>query len=217
MASKISRGLALSIAIVVLATSLADCSWRPVTRGRFWFDNVTFRPLPSVVERLGGPISEAEQRTIKELAWHELRAAYAEFRVALSETANAVYQVRVVDNDRTRYGGAGQSVTLGALGGRGTVDFGVLASYALDYAPSGADRRAILDGIGRGVGRAAAHEFAHQFIPEFKLHASRDPATYEYGSAERVQEYYGPMHWGDAARSALLTRFGASFPPEQTR
>jgi hypothetical protein len=204
-----SRGLAVLAAIVILAAPLGACSWHPVTRGRFSFDGVTFRLLPSVVEQLGGPITEAEQRTIKDVAWRELRAAYAEFRVALSETEHAPYQVQVVDNDRTRYGGAGQSLTMGALGGRGTVDFGLLTSYALHYAPPGADRRIILDGIGCGIGRAAAHEFAHQFIPGFNLHANRDPATYEYGSADRVQQYYGPMHWG-TARSALLTRVGGA-------
>ncbi len=52
--------------------------------------------------------------------------------------------------------------------------------------PPSADRPAILEGIGRGIGRAAAHEFAHQLVPQENIHASRNPESYEYESAERV-------------------------------
>jgi hypothetical protein len=53
------------------------------------------------------------------------------------------------------------------------------------------DRAAIL----AGIGRAAAHELAHQLVPDVNIHSSCDPESYEYESADRAAEYYGPIHW----------------------
>ncbi len=203
------HGVAIGGAMAMLSMTLTQCHIGPsVTRGRLWFDQVTFELSRGDAERLGGPITEEDARTIRLVALRELAQAYAEFSIAFSDSGDALYQVRVTD-EVWRYGGAGRSVSLGALGGQGMVSFPVVASYAIRYAPPSADRAAMLEGIGRGIGRAAAHEFAHQLVPQVNIHASRDAESYDYDSAERIAEYYGSIHW-DLARPALLKRLGAA-------
>jgi hypothetical protein len=199
-------------AIAVLSMMfLADCRLAPrVIHGRLWFDRVKFELSAGDTVRLGGPITEPEAERIRQIAMEEVARAYAEFAITFSDTGDALYQVRVTD-DIWRYGGIGRSVSLGALGGQGMVSFPVAASYAVRYAPPSANRAAILDGIAHGIARAAAHEFAHLLVPEMNIHASRDPDSYEYDSAERAAEYYGPIHW-DIAKPALLKRLGPASP-----
>ena len=36
----------------------------------------------------------------------------------------------------------------------------------------------------------------HQLLPTTPIHDRGDIRTYEYGSAARVQQYYGEMPWG---------------------
>ena len=64
----------------------------------------------------------------------------------------------------------------------------------------------MIAGIGRGIGRAA-HEFAHQLLGSAPIHDSKDLRSYEYGSAARVERYYGEMRW-DIARPLLEQRVG---------
>ena len=59
--------------------------------------------------------------------------------------------------------------------------------------------------IGRGIGRTAVHEFTHQLLPRAPIHDSRDEESYEFASAARRAQYFGPMHW-DLARPLLLER-----------
>ncbi len=102
---------------------------------------------------------------------------------------------------------AGESRAISGVGGQGAVNFSLLASAALSCAPPGADRRALLEAIGRGVGRAAAHEFAHQLLPTAPIHDSTDVESYEYGAAGRCEQYFGPVHW-DLAGPLLRKRLG---------
>jgi hypothetical protein len=98
-----------------------------------------------------------------------------------------------------------QSRAVSGLGGDGAVSFSWLASAALAYAPAEATRPALVEAIGKGVGRAAVHEFVHQFLPTAPIHASEDLESYEYRSASRRQQYFGPMHW-DVAWPMLSER-----------
>jgi hypothetical protein len=202
----IAVGVAATLAMAT-ALALPACeSMYGTTRAGFWFDRVTF-PLPSgQVARLGGQLTAQDIETIQAMALSELRQAYAEYRIEFSPDPDVLYSVRVV-NEVLRYGGAGQSIALGALGGRGTVSYPVIVGIAMRYAPPEADRRTILDGIGRGIGRAAAHEFAHQLVPRANIHSSRDPDSYEFSSADRAAECYGPIHW-DIAKPALARALG---------
>ena len=129
--------IAVLIACAMALAVATACRLTPSgTRGRLWFDRVSF-DLPSAeAARLGGPVTAAEAQTIKLIALRELATAYAEFSItfAESETGDALYHVRVTD-EVWRYGGAGRSVSLGALGGQGMVSAPVVIGYAIHYAP----------------------------------------------------------------------------------
>jgi hypothetical protein len=174
----------------------------------FWFDEVSYRS-----SSLGVGLSPRDLETIDAVARAELAEAYAGLRLRFSVARDAPYRVRVVQDARDprfrgNVGVAGQSRTLMGVRGDGVVNFGLIASYADAYAPPDATRDAIVAAIGRGVGRAAVHEFAHQLLGNVRLHDTNDSASYEYGSADRREQYYGEMHWG-IARPLLQRRFGA--------
>jgi hypothetical protein len=99
-------------------------------------------------------------------------------------------------------------VPLGSFGGIGAVDFRLVEAFALRYAPAGASREAVLEGIGRGVGRVAVHELAHQIAGvAAAVHDAADDHAYEYPSPERASQYYGELHW-TIARPLLEQRLG---------
>jgi hypothetical protein len=190
------------LAALIAAMSVQWQSGRLPPQARFWFDGVTF-DLPRPTQRIPTPITAEERQRIERVARAELRHAFAPFRIMFSDNPRARYQVRVVQEFPPRTGpqrlAAAESLALGPLGGYGWVSFATLASLALGHAPVSADRAAIIDSIGRGIGRVAAHEFAHQILTAADLHRSRDPASYEYASADRPTQFYGPMGWDFAA------------------
>ena len=75
------------------------------------------------------------------------------------------------------------------------MSFTFLASGAVGYAPSNADRASMIEAIGRGIGRSAVHEFTHQLLPTAPIHDSTDAQSYEYASAARSEQYYGELRW----------------------
>jgi hypothetical protein len=209
-----SRVLIAAVLLSVTAASLAALGCqaaRRSTRAGFWFDDVTFALPAGLAERLGGQITTSDVDTITRVAVSELKAAYAEYRVEFTDDRRAIYTVRVVD-EAGRHGGAAHSMTLGAFGGTGIVSDPVIVGYAFMYAPPEATRAMIVEGIGRGLARAAAHEFAHQFVPRVNIHASRDPESYEYATADRFAQCYGPMRW-DLAKDALAKALGVRAEP----
>lgn len=214
---------ALVIAIAAVLTTLVGgwaLQWRArdhVVVASFWFDQGPFAIRGFEPARGGGELPANEMAIVEAHAWSELRAAFSELRVRFISERDAMYRVQVVqDLPRVPWSpywrmlaAAGESRSVRPIGGRGAVSFGVLADNAVAYAPPGATRATILEGIGRGVGRAAAHEFAHQFFPVFQIHDSRDVASYEYGSAARAEQYYGQLRW-DIAWPLLVDRFGTA-------
>jgi hypothetical protein len=209
-----STAIGLAGVGVALAIS-ATVQWQSrghVTQVGFWFEQVTFELPHLQAAGLGGPIDEREQAIIEKIARRELTAAFAEFRLEIGTSRQAKYVVRVVQqfpaSRRMPFGAAGQSLVLSPLGGYGSVSFLMIGSLAITYAPPGATRAEIIEGIGRGIGRAAAHEFAHQLLPREPIHASTDDRSYEFERAARPGQYYGPMRW-DIARPLLAKRLGA--------
>ena len=91
------------------------------------------------------------------------------------------------------------------------MNFLMLASQAISHAPPGADRAAIVKGIGTGIGRAAVHEFAHQIIASVPIHDSKDDRSYEFAFSSRPGQYYGEMHW-DLAWKPLVDKLGPVDP-----
>ena len=91
------------------------------------------------------------------------------------QPSRAFWRVEVVRTLRRRgpLPNAGESIPRGWLGGSGAVSFDLVALKALQYAPAGATRQTIVDGIGRGIGLVAAHELAHQMIHSARRAQSR--------------------------------------------
>jgi hypothetical protein len=161
----------------------------------FWFDAVEFAS-----PRLGGSLTPTDLDVVARVARLELAAAFAGLRVRVSDRPEARYRVRVVQQlldhrVRREVAVAGESRAVPGLGGVGAVNFFLLASGAVASAPDGMERVALIEAIGRGVGRAAVHEFVHQLLPSAPIHDSQDVRSYEYGSASRREQYYGPIRW----------------------
>ena len=190
-------GAVIALGTLITATSLSCGDSRRTTEGGFWFEDVTFDLPQTDADRPGGPIHDAEKRTIQLVASSELRIAFSGLRIAFSENHRALYRVSVVQSFSDT-GAAGQSRVLPPFGGQGSVSYLLLASLAIAHAPPSADRAAVIEGIGRGIGRAAAHEFAHQILAGAQMDARQDSESYEYATADRAAQYYGPMHWGVA-------------------
>jgi len=196
-----------AVAVIVAVIAPPSCSKDHVAEGGFWFDHVTFELPQADAERIGGAIRPDEVRRIESIAIAELDLAYAGLRIRFSNNTSAFYRVSVVqDFSASQLPSAGQSRRL-PFGGVGSVNFRMLADHAIAHAPAGADRVATIDGIGRGIGRTAAHEFAHQILPRVNIHASKDVRSYEYGSADRAEQYYGELHW-DFTRPLLRETLG---------
>jgi hypothetical protein len=174
----------------------------------FWFEDVSFQAA-----RLGGPLTGDDLGRVRDVAVSELRAAFTGLRIRITANRRARYHVRVIQELRDARAPwpvnvAGQSRGIAGFGGNGVVNFNLLASGAVAYAPPELDRPAIVDAIGRGVGRSAVHEFAHQFLPRAAIDRSRDRASYEFYSAGRAEQYFGRLRW-DVAGPLLQERFAA--------
>jgi hypothetical protein len=191
---------------VLIALAALACNAGPAELG-FWFEPVSFTSSAT------GPLTTHDLDTIAAVARDELAAAFRGYDVRLSDRRDATYRVRVIQEIRdlrfksNRGGPAGQSFAVRGFGGSGAVNFTLLASNAVGYAPAGAPRSAIVDAIGRGVARAAVHEFAHQLLPDRPIDSPTDIDSYEYGYAGRAQQYWGTLRWSNA-RPWLDERLG---------
>lgn len=209
------QGLVIMLVLAVAGASawlLAAQSMRRVVDAGLWFESVTFDDSEVEADRLGGGVTAAEMTRIEAVAIEELRTAFAGFRIAVSANPGATFRVRVVQTLRhpvfpRSIPPAGESRGIWPLGGQGAVNFRLLASYAIAHAPPGTPRAEMIDAIGRGVGRAAVHELAHQILGSKDIHHGRDVRSYEFWTADRTEQYYGPMHW-DVAWPLLLERLG---------
>jgi hypothetical protein len=194
---------------VVSVTVLAVRSSNRVVEVGFWFEPVTY-----AAPALGGAITEDDLCTIEATARAEVIDAFAGLKIKVSDRRDAAYRVRVVQEVRDlRFRGerhvAGESRAISGLGGTGAVSLKYLAATAIALAPPDADRDSIVAAIGRGIGRTAVHEFAHELLPKAAIHQSRDISSYEFASAVRREQFYGPMHW-DLAWPLLERRLGTT-------
>ena len=198
---------ALGLAILA-GTGVEWRASREPARARFWFDSPTFQ-LARPSDELRGELLPSEIQQIERVARVELLQAFAGLRLVFSDQPRSAYQVRVVQDFPPRPGprplAAGESMALGPIGSQGWVSFRTVSGLALSYVSPEADRTMVLDSIGRGIGRVAAHEFAHQILSGADLHASNDPESYEYASADRRALFYGRLTW-NLARPLLERR-----------
>ena len=199
-------------ALAIVAISIVSCTRGSATARSsvgFWFERDHFDLPPDIARTLGGALSAPDMAAIETVATDEVAHAFQAFNVAITDRRDAFWRVEVVPSLPARgpLPRAGASIGLGPLGGRGAVEFGILAYNAVRRAPPGASRQTIIDGIGRGIGRAAVHEFAHQMFGEVDLHQGADENSYEYARSDRTSQYYGELRW-TTALPMLRTRFG---------
>lgn len=195
------------MAIVATTSLVAALQWqaaRTTIAAGFWYEDGVFARAEQIADELGGPLTADEIATIERVSRAELSRAFAGLEIQFTGAPGGFWRVRVLPsvtlttfNGRARVNAAGISNGFGPLGGSAALSFNTLALNALRYAPSGASRAQIIEGIGRGVGRAAAHEFAH-LIVQGSIDTRADEHAYEYYSADRASQYYGELRWTNA-------------------
>jgi hypothetical protein len=210
-----------TIAVLVVTVTSALIAWRAASAtidAGFWWADTPFVLSADDAVKIGGPLTGDELKSIEDTSRDEVRRAYADLRINITDRRRAFWRVAVVGapltvtRNRTTYpfSFAGESRVFGPLGGSGSVAFAMLAHNAIEYAPPDASRRQIVDGIGRGIGRAAVHEFAHQALGLDNLgHLDNrtDEDSYEYANADRPLQYYGELRW-TTAWPVLVQKFG---------
>jgi len=198
------------IVALTLVLTLSGCRSRPPAVG-FWFEDGPYRFPTDVAARLGGPLNDAEVASIERLSQQEVERAFAGLKVTVTADHDAFWRVRVMPSLPTLKNQAlpraGESLALGMLGGTGAVGFDFVTFNAVQFAPAGASRQAVRDGIGRGIGRVAVHEVMHQILGVASAHNDSDPDSYESGRADRPSQYYGELHW-TTALPLLRQKFG---------
>jgi hypothetical protein len=204
--------VATAVLASALCFSLAACGPRGQVVIGFWFDPVTYSS-----SGLGGRLTHEDLTTIEVTARSELRRAFEGLQILVGVEKTARYRVRVVQHlsdprFRGDIGVAGASTGVSWFGGNGAVNFSFLAAGAESFAPPDAERAAIVTAIGRGVGRAAVHEFVHQLLGTARYDRTLDRQSYEFGSADRPEQYWGELHWAEAW-PALRRRFGETGGP----
>ena len=200
------------IALVATGSVLAVLGCQAFTRtatAGFWYEDISFALPADATTQLGGPLEQQEIESIKHLSRIELERAFSGLRITVTQRQDAFWRVEVLQTlqSRSPLPIAGQSFGLGPLGGVGAVGFMILALNGIQYAPSGASRQNMIEGIGRGIGRAAVHEFTHQILGTAAMHNAADENSYEYHSSDRASQYYGELHWS-TAWTLLQQKFG---------
>lgn len=191
-------------AAAVLATlsTFALLQWqasRTVVAAGFWYEDGRFTLPDEATARIGGPLTDAEIESIKQISRARLEGALAGLPMTLTDDRNAFWNVGVRQALERRLRGlphSGEAYALGPLGGGGSVSFFVVALNAIKHAPPAASRPIIIEGIGRGIGNAAAHELVHAL--GVWVDSRTDENSYEYFSADRPGQYYGELHWSTA-------------------
>jgi hypothetical protein len=177
----------------------AGCG-KPAPTAGFWYEDRAFALPAHAAETLGGLLADGELESIKTISRAEVERAFTGLNIRVVDDRSAFWRIEVVRSLRARgpLPNAGESMPLGFMGGSGAVSFDLVALKAIQYAPPGATRQTILDGIGRGIGRVAAHELAHQIVNSAAAHNNGDEDSYEYPTPDRASQYYGELHWTTA-------------------
>jgi hypothetical protein len=208
-------------AIVTTTSSFALMRWsaaRAAPVAGFWYEDGSLALPAGAAAALGSALTPEEMTTVKRLSRAELQRSFSGLRIIVTDRRDAFWRVAVVRSLRSRgpLPNAGQSIAFGLLGGSGYLAFTTLAASGMRYAPPGASRQAILDGIARGIRRAAAHEFSHQILGAAAVHSRDDRDSFEYFTSDRASQYYGELHW-TTAWPRLTQKVGAAPQLARTR
>ena len=200
--------LAVSLLLAVVAVLFIFRARSGRAELSFWFESIGDDARTTLPDRLSGDISTDDMNTIEAIAREEIVHAFREYPVSVVGRSAALYHVRVVDSLQSSMGGSAESYVFPGMGGQGYINFRSLAHGAVTYAPPDANRREVVEAIGRGIGRAAVHEFTHQLLGrQAPIDDSKDIKSYEYGSTNRREQYYGEIRW-DTAATMLRQKFG---------
>jgi hypothetical protein len=195
------RVAARDFAAVAMASLLAlfGCRRTAPTAG-FWYEDRAFALPAHAAEKLGGVLTDGELTSIEAVSRTALEEAFAGLTIRITGDRAAFWHVTVAHSLRGRgpLPSAGESLSFGWLGGSGAVSFDLVSLKAIEYAPAGTSRAAIVEAIGKGIGRVAAHELAHQILNIGAVHNPQDEESYEYPSPDRAAQYYGTLHWTTA-------------------
>jgi hypothetical protein len=202
------RIVVLSISVVcAAATLLVLISTKSDTAElAFWFERISENARMTLPGEFHTGISADEMAVIEAISRDEIVHAFQHYPIKVVGRTSAAYHVRVIDSLNSSRGPA-ESYMFPGIGGQGYINFRSLAYSGVILAPPGTSRDEIVAAIGRGIGRAAVHEFTHQLLgPGAPIDESKDMHSYEYGSNNRREQYYGEMRW-DIAAPMLREKF----------
>jgi hypothetical protein len=201
-----------AVGVLVLGVGTAACSAAP-TAG-FWYSDDAFTLSQDAQSRLAGPLTNDEAEAIQQISRAEIEGAFTGLNISVTSHPRAFWRVVVVRSlaqtrsaRRQRLPAAAESIAMGFLGGSGAVDFDMVTTAAVQFAPLDASRQEIVTAIGRGIGRTAVHEFMHQMLGPTFAHNDDDPNSYEHSSPDRPSQYWGELHW-TTAWPLLRLKFG---------
>lgn len=182
-----------------LTVGSSGCARHTPSAG-FWYSDKAFTLPGHAAATLGGRLTDRELASIEAVSRSEVQRAFDGLNIRVNDDPSAFWRVGVVESlpRRGPLPNAGESMPLGWMGGVGAVSFELVALKAIQYAPDGASRQAIVEAIGRGIGHVAVHEFAHQILNTSAVHNKEDEQSYEYPSPDRSAQYYGDLHWTTA-------------------
>jgi hypothetical protein len=194
--NRVRGSVAILIAILMAIACSRGHEMSPAAG--FWFEpNACV--IPEKAAATFPALTADEVALIQQRSRAEVEHAFTGLRIHVAEDRPAFWRVQVLASlpatTHQALPKAGESVALGMLGGTGAVGFDLVAFNAIRYAPAGASRETIIDGIGRGLGGVAVHEFAHQILGTTEMHNTADQDSYEYPSPDRRSQYYGDLHW----------------------
>lgn len=209
-------GFAAVAVVAILCAVVAWRSSRMVFVVGFTFEDFPFVVSEGATAALGGPLTASETQAIKRTSRDELTRAFAGLNLTITDSPDAFWTVRVRQSfERRRWQRlpiAGETLVMGPLGARSTVNFSEVLMAAIAHAPPDATRQILVDGIGRGIGRTAAHELAHAILGVYGPMDNRTEArSYEYFTHNRPEHYYGALHWS-RAWPMLVERVGVAAP-----
>src|SRR6185436_3487703 len=143
------------VALLVVTVTSVTIAWRAsnaTIAAGFWWADTPFVLSADDAGKIGGPLTPAELESIEATSRDEVRRAYADLRIDITDRQGSFWRVAVVGapltttRNRTTYpfSFAGESRVFGPLGGSGSVAFAILAHNAIEYAPAGASRRQVV-------------------------------------------------------------------------
>src|SRR5262249_26806011 len=132
------EGVLLLVAITGVACAASSHAISTQVAG-FWYEADAFALPSEAAKRLNGSLDRADRQSIERISRAEIEQAFTDLRIRIVADDRAFWRVNVVKSLPVRSNrqlpAAGESLTLGARGGTGSVGLDFVVFKALDYAP----------------------------------------------------------------------------------